>query len=101
MTKDIADSTGPRLPWAGKKVQTEQVENEISRLWRLSSDNVRISQNSNVRTSVLNLVICASDIESAQQASTTIRNLSSTHVARVILIILDTTSDMSSSVSTW
>src|SRR5947209_1945200 len=95
------DNAGPRLPWAGKRVSMERAEEELSFLWRLAADNVRTSQNINVRTSVLNFVICASDIESAQRASTLIRDLSSTHIARVILLILDEESEAPASVSTW
>ncbi|HZT99475.1 MAG TPA: glucose-6-phosphate dehydrogenase assembly protein OpcA [Ktedonobacteraceae bacterium] len=95
------DNAGPRLPWAGKRVSMERAEEELSFLWRLAADNVRTSQNINVRTSVLNFVICASDIESAQRASVLIRDLSSTHIARVILLILDEDSGTPASVSTW
>lgn len=101
LSKDTTDTTGLRLPWAGKKVRTEEVEEELSFFWRMSADNVRTNQNINVRTSVLNLVICAPDTESAQQASAIIRNLSSTHIARVILLILDTTPTIPGSVATW
>jgi glucose-6-phosphate dehydrogenase assembly protein OpcA len=67
----------------------------------MAADNVRTSQNINVRTSVLNFVICTSDIESAQHASTLIRDLSSTHIARVIILVLDEDSSTPASVSTW
>ena len=89
MVKANTDSSGPRLPWAGKRVNMERAEEELSFLWRMAADNVRTSQNINVRTSVLNFVICASDIESARHASTLIRDLSSTHIARVIILFLD------------
>ncbi len=95
------DNAGPRLPWAGKRISMERAEEELSFLWRLAADNVRTSQNINVRTSVLNFVICASDLESAQRASVLIRDLSSTHIARVILLILDEDSGTPASVSTW
>jgi Glucose-6-phosphate dehydrogenase subunit len=95
------DNAGPRLPWAGKRVSMERAEEELSFLWRLAADNVRTSQNINVRTSVLNFVICASDIESAHHASVLIRDLSSTHIARVILLILDEDSGTPANVSTW
>jgi glucose-6-phosphate dehydrogenase assembly protein OpcA len=62
---------------------------------------MRISQNMNVRTSVLNLVICALRIESARQASALLRELLSTHIARVTLVILDTRSELPSEVRTW
>jgi glucose-6-phosphate dehydrogenase assembly protein OpcA len=100
MLKDNADNIGPRLPWAGKKVQTTTVDAELAHLWRMSADNMRTSQNINVRTSVLNLVICAPDVASAQRASMLMRDLSSTHVARVIILIFDPDS-LPSSVSTW
>jgi glucose-6-phosphate dehydrogenase assembly protein OpcA len=87
------------LPWAGKKVETAEVEEQLSRLWRLAADNVRISQNIHVRTSVLNFVICAPDAETARQASALIRDLSSTHIARLTLLIFDTS--LPSEVSTW
>jgi len=89
MLNDSSHLTGPRLPWAGKQVRTEQVESELSHLWRMSADNVRTSQNINVRTSVLNLVVCVPNVESAQRASALIRDLSSTHIARVTILILD------------
>ncbi|GAC1398146.1 MAG: glucose-6-phosphate dehydrogenase assembly protein OpcA [Ktedonobacteraceae bacterium] len=99
MVKDTSDLVGPRLPWAGKQVRTEHVEDELSRFWRMSADNVRTSQNINVRTSVLNLVVCVPDVEAAQHASTLIRDLSSTNIARVTILILDSTApDM---VATW
>ena len=100
MTKNTADNPGIRLPWAGKLVRIEQVEEELASLWKLSADNMRTGQNINVRTSVLNLVICAPDIESAQRASVVLRDLSSTHIARVALLILDR-SDTTASLSTW
>ena len=53
--------TSKNLPWAGKIVGPDQVEQELMSLWHLAADNMRISQNMNVRTSVLNLVICALD----------------------------------------
>jgi glucose-6-phosphate dehydrogenase assembly protein OpcA len=101
MVKANTDNAGPRLPWAGKQVRTEHAEEELSFLWRLAADNVRTGQNINVRMSVLNLVICASDIESAQQASALIRDLSSTNIARVIILILDEESGAPDNVSTW
>ncbi len=99
MVKDTSDLVGPRLPWAGKQVPTAHVDDELAHLWRMSSDNVRTSQNVNVRTSVLNLVVCVSDVEAAQRASTLIRDLSSTHIARVTILILD--SDAPDMVATW
>jgi len=99
MVNNSSNLTGPRLPWAGKQVRIEQVEDELSHLWRMSSDNVRTSQNINVRTSVLNLVVCAPDVESAQRASALIRDLSSTHIARVTILILD--SSLPDMVATW
>src|SRR5437588_3394278 len=100
MTKETANHSAIRLPWAGKSVRIEQVEEELAFLWKLSADNMRTGQNINVRTSVLNLVICAPDIESAQRASVVLRDLSSTHIARVALLILDR-SDTTASLSTW
>ena len=99
MIKDTSNLTGPRLPWAGKQVAPADVEDELAHLWRMSSDNVRTSQNVNVRTSVLNLVVCVSDTEEAQRASVLIRDLSSTHIARVTILILD--SNAPDMVATW
>ncbi len=89
------------LPWAGKPVHPHQVEQELMSLWHLAADNMRISQNMNVRTSVLNFVICALGTESARQASALLRDLLSTHIARVTLVILDTRSELPSEVHTW
>lgn len=100
MSMSNSAQPGLRLPWAGKKVNLDQVEEELSFLWKMAADNVRTSQNINVRTSVLNLVICAPDTETAQRASALMRDLSSTHIARVTILILDTSSS-AASLSTW
>ena len=99
--EDTVNSTGPRLPWAGKKVDIGQIEDTLSNFWHMSADNVRIAQNLNVRTSVLNFIICAPTTEIARQASTIIRDLSSTHIARVILLILDMDPSSPNAVTTW
>lgn len=104
MVKDTLNnqqSGPPHLPWAGKKVHTDAVEEELALLWRMSADNLRTSQNLNVRTSVLNLVICAPDVAAAQRASALIRDLSSTHIARITIIILDNANTASTPISTW
>src|SRR5437879_5288458 len=101
MTTEATNSLGPRIPWAGKMVRMENVEEELALLWKISADNMRVAQNTNVRTSVLNLVICAPDIESAKRASTILRNLSSTHLARVTVLILDRDTDTPTTINTW
>jgi glucose-6-phosphate dehydrogenase assembly protein OpcA len=101
MTNHTTNSPGVHLSWAGKLVQQADVEDTLSYLWRMSADNVRTSQNIRVRTSVLNFVICAPDLESAQKASALLRDLSSTHIGRVTLLILDTDPGAESRVSTW
>jgi glucose-6-phosphate dehydrogenase assembly protein OpcA len=101
MTQEATNSLGPRLPWAGKLVHLEHVEEELSLLWKISADNLRTGQNTNVRTSVLNLVICAPDLESAQSASRLLRDLASTHLARVTIVILDRSNSTSTAISTW
>jgi glucose-6-phosphate dehydrogenase assembly protein OpcA len=60
---------------------------------------MRTGQNTNVRTSVLNLVICAPDIESAQRASALLRDLASSDLARVSVLILDDSN--TTAISTW
>ncbi len=101
MTKETAETPVVRLPWAGKIVRMEEVEERLSYFWRMSADNVRTGQNMNVRTSVLNFVICARDIATAQRASALLRDLASTHIARVILLILDTSTESPTDVTTW
>src|SRR2546423_1017996 len=54
MATNKSVTPGRSLPWAGKPVSPDQVEQELMSLWHLASDNMRISQNRNVRTSVLN-----------------------------------------------
>lgn len=101
MATDKSAIPGIQLPWAGKQVLPEQVEDELTALWHLAADNMRISQNMNVRTSVLNFVICVPDVESAHQVNTLLRDLSSTHIARVILLILDMRSERPTDVTSW
>nr|BBH88898.1 hypothetical protein KTC_36490 [Thermosporothrix sp. COM3] len=101
MTKVSTGNTEPRLPWAGKQVRMEDVEETLAQLWHLSADNVRIGQNIRVRTSVLNFVICAPNLAAAQHASAGLRNLGSTHIGRVILLILNPDPGAPPGVSTW
>src|SRR5947209_5931619 len=101
MTREATNSPGLRLPWAGRTVQLENVEEELAFLWKMSADNMRTGQNTNVRTSVLNLVICAPDIESAQRASALLRDLSSTHLGRVNVLILDRSSNTPTGITSW
>jgi glucose-6-phosphate dehydrogenase assembly protein OpcA len=101
MTREATNSLGPRLPWAGKSVPMENVEEELARLWKMSADNMRTGQNTNVRTSVLNLVICTPDIDSAKRASALLRDLSSTHLARVAVLILDNSDTAPAAISSW
>src|SRR6266851_3273857 len=101
MANDTANGPSVRLPWAGKWVRIEEVEERLTSLWSMSHDNLRTSgANVNVRTSVLNLVICTPDIETAGLASKVLRDLSSTHLARVAIVVLDS-SEPNSSVSAW
>jgi glucose-6-phosphate dehydrogenase assembly protein OpcA len=70
-------------------VRIEEVEERLSTLWSMSHDNLRTGANINVRTSVLNLIICTPDIESASRASRVLRDLASTHLARVTIMVLN------------
>ena len=101
MANDIAGSPVTRLPWAGKQVRVEEVETTLSSLWKMSADNMRIGANLHVRTSVLNLLICTSDIQSALYASKSLRDLSSTHIARATLAILDQRADAPDALESW
>ena len=101
MTNETVNSPGINLPWAGKIVRMEEIEYVLASLWKMSADNLRIGANLGVRTSVLNLIICAPDIESARRASKILRELSSTHLARVTILILDSSEDKSNTISAW
>ena len=101
MANNTAESSGIRLPWAGKSVRIEEVEERLATFWRGSADNLRTGANIHVRTSVLNLVICAPDIDSAKYASSLLRELTSTHLARVSILILDNNEQAFDGVSAW
>src|SRR5947209_13869263 len=101
MTREATNSPGMRLPWAGKTVHIENIEEELAFLWKMSADNMRTGQNTHVRTSVLNLIICAPEIESAQRASALLRHLSRTHLSRVTVLILDRSSDAPAAITPW
>ena len=101
MTNDTAHDPGIHLPWAGKTVRMDEIEEVLASLWKMSADNLRTGANVRVRTSVLNLVICAPDIETAQRTSKILRELSSTHLARVTLLILDNEEHAPSSLHAW
>jgi len=49
---EATNSLKPRIPWAGKSVNLENVEEELSLLWKISADNMRTGQNTQVRTSI-------------------------------------------------
>ena len=85
MANNTAGSLPVHLPWAGTHVLLGEVDTKLASFWKMSADNLRIGANLNVRTSVLNLVICTPDIESALYASKLLRNLSSTHLARATI----------------
>jgi glucose-6-phosphate dehydrogenase assembly protein OpcA len=101
MTNDTAHDPGIHLPWAGKTVHMQEIEVVLASLWKMSADNLRVAANASVRTSVLNLVICTPDSETAQRASRILRELSSTHLARVTILILDDREQTPSAVKAW
>ena len=101
MTNDTAYDPGVHLPWAGKTVRMEEIEDVLASLWKISVDNLRTGANVRVRTSVLNLVICTPDIETAQQASRILRQLTSTHLARVTILILDRDENAPAAIKAW
>jgi len=101
MTNETANDPGVHLPWAGKMVRMEEIEDVLASLWKMSADNLRTGANVRVRTSILNLVICTPDIETAQRASRILRELSSTHLARVTILILDSSEDAPSAFKAW
>ena len=101
MTNDTAYDPGVHLPWAGKTVHMQEIEDVLASLWKRSADNVRTGANARVRTSILNLVICTPDIETAQRASKILRELSSTHLARVTILILDSREDAPPAINAW
>ena len=101
MTNETLNDPGIHLPWAGKIVRMEEVEDVLSSLWRMSADNLRIGANLSVRTSVLNLIICAPDVETAQRVSIILRKLSSTHLSRVVILILDSSENSPNAITAW
>lgn len=101
MTNNTANDPGIHLPWAGKMVRLEEIEGVLTSLWKMSADNLRTGANLSVRTSILNLIICAPDIETAQFASRILRELSSTHLARVTILILDSSENAPAAIKAW
>lgn len=101
MTNHTANEPGVHLPWAGKMVRVDEIEDVLGTLWKISADNLRAGANIGVRTSVLNLIICAPDIETAQQTSKILRELSSTHLSRVVILILESSEDTPTGISVW
>ncbi len=101
MTNETLNDSGIHLPWAGKIVRMEEVEDVLSSLWKMSADNLRIGANLSVRTSVLNLIICAPDVETAQRVSIILRKLSSTHLSRVVILILDSSENSPNAITAW
>ncbi len=100
MTKGTAGNPDIRIPWAGRPISLDELEEQLAFLWKMSADNMRTGSNLYVRTSILNLLICAPDIETAQRASALLRYLSTTNLARVTILILDS-STPTDTLSTW
>jgi glucose-6-phosphate dehydrogenase assembly protein OpcA len=101
MTNNTAGTPLINLPWAGKWVPIEEVDSVLSSLWKMSVDNMRTGPNLNVRTSVFNLVICTPDTESAHYASKILRDLSNTHLARAMIVILNNDEQAPDSMDSW
>ncbi|HEU5376510.1 MAG TPA: glucose-6-phosphate dehydrogenase assembly protein OpcA [Ktedonobacteraceae bacterium] len=101
MANETAGNSAPHLPWAGKQVRLEEVDTILSSLWKMSVDNMRTAANLNVRTSVLNLVVCTSEPVSAHYASRLLRELSSTHLARATIVILDSSEQAPDAITSW
>lgn len=101
MTHNIAGSPVTGLSWAGKQVRIEEVDTTLSALWKMSADNLRIGANVNVRTSVLNLLICTPDSQTALSASKLLKDLANTNIARAILVILDQSADAPDALDSW
>lgn len=101
MANNTAGSLPIFLPWAGKRVSIGEVDSTLSSLWKMSADNMRIGANLNVRTSVMNLIICTSDVESARYASQLLRDLSSIHLARATIVILDGSEGALDTMDSW
>ncbi len=101
MAHETAGRPLTHLPWAGKQVRIEEVDSTLSSLWKMSADNLRTGANLQVRTSVLNLVICTPDIASAHYASKLLRSLSSTHLARATIVILDASPEAPDVLESW
>ncbi len=87
------------LPWAGKRARIEEMDAFLSSLWNMSADNMRTI--ANVRTSVLNLVICTPDTESAHYANELLRDLSSPHLARATIAILNNDAQAPDVLQSW
>lgn len=101
MAHEAAGRPLTHLPWAGKQVRIEEVDSTLSSLWKMSADNLRTGANLQVRTSVLNLVICTPDTTSAHYASTLLRRLASTHLARATIVILDASQEAPDVLESW
>ncbi len=101
MANDTTGSPVIHLPWAGKRVRIEEVDSIFPSLWKMSADNMRIGANLQVRTSVLNFVICAPDTESAHYASKLLRSLPTMHLARAIIVVLDEKEDVPDVFDSW
>jgi glucose-6-phosphate dehydrogenase assembly protein OpcA len=101
MANKNAGSPLLQFRWAGKQVRIDEVDSKLSALWKLSSDNMRTGANLHVRTSVLNLISCAPDIESAQRASKLLRDLSTTNLARATIVILDRSEGAPDAITSW
>jgi glucose-6-phosphate dehydrogenase assembly protein OpcA len=101
MANDTAGSPTIHLPWAGKQVRIENVDSFLSSLWTMSVDNMRTTANTNVRTSVLNLVICVPDVASARYVTTVLRDLASSNLARATIVILDDNAQAPDKLDSW
>lgn len=101
MANETAGSPVIQLHWAGKQIRIEEVDTFFSSLWRISVDNMRTAANLNVRTSVLNLVICVPDTESARYVNKILRDLSSTHLARATIVVLNSDATAPDTLESW
>ena len=83
----------PQLRWQSRANTIDAIEKELSRIWAQptlvhDADHERPVRQAAARTSVMNLVVVASDTETAARTAETISRLTGRHPSRTIVVLV-------------
>lgn len=87
MAETVTRSEDVVTRWSGKHVDADRIEEELALLRYEAAGKPEQGQGYALRTSFINLVIYANDIETAKAAGRTVASLAAHHPSRAIIVV--------------